>query len=55
MPLRVGRRKRGLADTAQTVQRSDGDGTLVALERRLDRRKRIVTTEKKSRVASGMW
>src|ERR1700722_5387502 len=38
MLLRVGCRKRGLADTAQPVQRRDGDAALVARERRLDLR-----------------
>ena len=44
MALRVGGCKRGLADATQSVQRRDGDATLVALERRFDRRERIVAT-----------
>ena len=49
MPLGVGGRQRGLADSAQPVQRRDGDAALVALERRLDGGERVVAAEEMRR------
>ena len=45
----VARRERRFADTAKPVQRRDGDPTLVASERRRDRRKRVVTVQEMHR------
>ena len=51
MPLGVGGSQRGLADSAQPMQRRDGDAALVALKRRLDGCQRIVAAEEVRRHA----
>src|SRR5262245_11358124 len=49
MPLRIGRRKRRLADSTQPMQRRDGGAAVGLCQRSIDRRQGLVATEKMPR------